>query len=245
MFRSFITLVAVVAGLGLLPQQASANLFGSQVVCYYAVHQYSVFPAHGHGARRLPGQWWNQHQQYPWSPPANHAYGHIDHGDKAWSVIPGDGYVGAPDKEDLEEDSEDETTPDDLDDVDIEKLLEGDSDQPMLEPEPEPEPPTQSLPMPRPTGDRGDEPKDDLNASTDRLPPPDVEETDPTLIQPSVGFSSGAVDFKLVAPKPDQSSMGTPLLVLGVLGFGLGGHSARRLIIRDARRFEEGTEANH
>ncbi len=59
------------------------------------VFSYDVYPAAGHGSRRLPGQWWNQPRLYPKAPAANLAYGVVDHGDKPWSLIPGDGYVGS------------------------------------------------------------------------------------------------------------------------------------------------------
>lgn len=60
----------------------------------------SVYPACCHDTRRLPGQWWDDAVRYPTAGPAHHEYGEVDHGDKPWSLIPGDGYVGAPDPAD-------------------------------------------------------------------------------------------------------------------------------------------------
>lgn len=230
MFRSLTTLMALAVSLTVLPQQASANLFGSQqVVCYYAVQRHSVYPAHGHGARRLPGQWWNQSQQYAWSPPANHAYGVIDHGSKPWSQIPGDGYVGAPDKK--VEPKASRSSAADIDSVDIDKLL-GDDDfdtEPDSDTDPKSDDGSESdLDM-----DMEDE-KPDLNAlgAGAGLPPEDVEESD-ALISPRPILRSGRVDLQLSVPDPPQSNLGVPVLFLAMIGLGLGGHSARRMFIRD------------
>jgi hypothetical protein len=71
---------------------------------------YSVYPDVT-GSRRLPGQWWDDHEGYVSAVPANFAYGIVDHGNKPWSLIPGDGYVGssqnvAPTSDDDEEDDD-------------------------------------------------------------------------------------------------------------------------------------------
>ncbi len=58
---------------------------------------YPVYPDHtgSVGHRRLPGQWWDG-AHYPASTlPPYLSYGQVDHSHRPWSVIPGEGYVGA------------------------------------------------------------------------------------------------------------------------------------------------------
>lgn len=55
---------------------------------------YSVYPAASGSGRRLPGQWWNEGGIYS-SAPANVSYAPVNNSHKPWSLIPGDGYVGA------------------------------------------------------------------------------------------------------------------------------------------------------
>lgn len=92
-----LTLVALA-----IPAQAQCGSDACSCACSSG---FSVYPEVTEG-RRLPGQWWDDHTAYPVGPPANLAYGFVDNSHKPWSLIPGDGYVGAsPDKapEDEEE----------------------------------------------------------------------------------------------------------------------------------------------
>lgn len=133
MLRNVLTVVVAAVSFALPVNAAWIHPTG-ECAC---VSVFSVYPADCGCGRHLPGQWWDDCEGRVSAPAANHAYGHVDNSHKPWSLIPGDGYVGASVAqipEEGDDDRSEEEVPADLT-ADPKAATETDQPAPVAEPE--------------------------------------------------------------------------------------------------------------
>ncbi len=210
----------------------------SQPSCGCGGHIFSVYPADSGFGRRLPGQWWDDGGSYISAPAANHAYGFVDNSNKPWSLIPGDGYVGAGVPEKPKDDEEEEDDYDDEDDDDFNEddgSYEDDMDAPSEDISP---------PLPDPDFDNPDSMQDktpatrsgaddDLERELDSLLDPrkdDGPRGPSNRPEPGDNDTSFEQPFNSLSVPPTPASAGfmTSLLALAMIGLAFAGHYARR-----------------
>lgn len=193
-------------------------------------HIFSVYPADSGSGRRLPGQWWDDGGSYISAPAANHGYGFVDNSHKPWSVIPGEGYVGAavPTVSKDDEADDDYNKNDDLNEDD--GSYEDDTDTPSEDFRP-PLPGNFDDPDTDSMKDKAPATKSDADKDLEReldglLDPPRGPSDRPEPDETDASFEP--LDSLSVPPTPASAGFDTSLLALAMIGLAFAGHYARR-----------------
>jgi hypothetical protein len=201
-------------------------------------HTFSVYPADPGVGRRLPGQWWDDGGSYISAPAANHAYGFVDNSDKPWSLIPGDGYVGASVPKVSKDDEDDE----DYDENDDEDTYEDDTDAPSEDldpplPETFDDSDTDMMDKDKQPATRSDA-DGDLERELDSLLEPQRDDAPrgpsnrPEPVETDASFEP--LNSLSVPPTPASAGYEVSLLALALVSLALAGHYARRSWNRNA-----------